>query len=143
MADVVQGNVQAAYQAYFDNMNPAPFAQIVRTPPRRTPLPGPRSRSSHSRRARAQVSAVGILLSLACGEWIALVAFVVALGGAATQQVLPSAPPPPFPTPPCCILPTTARWTVDGVRSGPGFAGRGGAVRADGHHCMSVTPPHA
>ena len=54
MADVVQGNVQAAYQAYFDNMNPAPFAQIVRTPPRRTPLPGPRSRSSHSRRVRAR-----------------------------------------------------------------------------------------
>ena len=45
------------------------------------------------------MSAVGILLSLACGEWIALVAFVVALGGAATQQVLPSAPPPP-PSPP-------------------------------------------
>jgi len=51
-------------------------------------------------RARAQVSAVGILLSLACGEWIALVAFVVALGGAATQQVLPFPAPPPPPVHP-------------------------------------------
>ena len=51
MADVVQGNVQAAYQAYFDNMNPAPFAQIVREPP--TP-PCSVGRSSHSRRARAR-----------------------------------------------------------------------------------------
>ena len=50
MADVVQGNVQAAYQAYFDNMNPAPFAQIVREPP----TPPCSVGAEHSRRARAR-----------------------------------------------------------------------------------------
>ena len=54
MADVVQGNVQAAYQAYFDNMNPAPFAQIVRTHPTvpRCRGPGPGA-ATHGARARA------------------------------------------------------------------------------------------